>query len=302
MRNRLDNVLKILCVGLAALLAVQCVRAVIRGNPLSKVRIPQVPSLASDTNAPTPAGGANTALSTSPSPGSQRPVTRGASTNSASGAELTTNSIGPASINTPIATGSTNLTASDAPSGKNALMRPVEGTDSTNQIALAAAGSTQTNSNNGSNTTAQLPVPPGQTPGSASQTVARTSSVIPGPVTAAMRSQVAGGGNVPALSDAMKARVDRIYESEILGQVMRPMPMGLLGIAGNFAMLRSDSGQTGLVKEGDALGDLKLLKIGINRVLVEKGTNRTELMIFNGYGGESLLSQTNATHDETTKK
>ena len=39
----------------------------------------------------------------------------------------------------------------------------------------------------------------------------------------------------------------------------------------------------------DALGELKLLRIGINRVLVEQDGNKTELMIFNGYGGESLM-------------
>ena len=65
--------------------------------------------------------------------------------------------------------------------------------------------------------------------------------------------------------------------------------MALLGIAGEFAFLRSASGQTGLVKEGDSLGDLKLLRIGINRVLVEQNGQKQELMIFSGYGGESLL-------------
>jgi hypothetical protein len=65
--------------------------------------------------------------------------------------------------------------------------------------------------------------------------------------------------------------------------------MGLLGIAGQFAFLRSNSGQTGLVKEGDSLDDLKLLRIGINRVLIEQDGQKKELMIFSGYGGESLL-------------
>src|SRR4051812_34055290 len=36
----------------------------------------------------------------------------------------------------------------------------------------------------------------------------------------------------PELSAAVQARVDRIVQSEILGPVMRPPPMGLLGIAG----------------------------------------------------------------------
>jgi hypothetical protein len=70
---------------------------------------------------------------------------------------------------------------------------------------------------------------------------------------------------------------------------MRPLPMGLLGIAGNVAFLRAANGQTGVVKEGDSLGALKLLKIGTNRVLVEDDGQKQELTIFSGYGGESLL-------------
>jgi hypothetical protein len=100
-----------------------------------------------------------------------------------------------------------------------------------------------------------------------------------------------GGAPLPPLPPEIKARVDRIYESEILGQAMRPLPAGLLGIAGEVAFLRSASGQTGMVKEGDSLGDLKLLRIGINRVLVEQGGEKKELMIFEGYGGTSLLSE-----------
>ncbi len=94
------------------------------------------------------------------------------------------------------------------------------------------------------------------------------------------------GGDLPP---ALKARIDRIVDSEILGPVMRPLPMALLGIAGDEAFLRSANGQTGLVKEGDSLDDIKLLRIGINRVLIEQGGQKKELTIFSGYGGESLL-------------
>src|SRR5262249_56008687 len=94
-----------------------------------------------------------------------------------------------------------------------------------------------------------------------------------------------GGKKLPDLQPATKARVDRIADSEILGPVIRPMPMALLGIAGNSAFLRSPSGQTGLVKEGDSLGEIKLLRIGINRVLVEQDGQQKELTIFSGYAG-----------------
>ena len=102
-------------------------------------------------------------------------------------------------------------------------------------------------------------------------------------------SSMRGGGKPAELPPEIKARVDRIYESEIFGMVMRPQPMALQGIAGSSAFLRSPSGQTGLVKEGDSLGELKLLKIGINRVLVEQDGKKSELTIFEGYGSESLI-------------
>ena len=104
-------------------------------------------------------------------------------------------------------------------------------------------------------------------------------------------------GNAPKLPPAIQARVDKIVSSEILAPVMHPMPMGLLGIVGDTAFLRSASGQTGVVKAGDSLGDLKLLKIGVNRVLVEENGQKQELMIFNGYGGDSLLTN----QDEISK-
>ncbi len=89
--------------------------------------------------------------------------------------------------------------------------------------------------------------------------------------------------------------MDKIVDSEIFAPVMHPLPMGLLGIAGDTAFLRTASGQTGLVKEGDSLGEIKLLRIGINRVLMEQDGQKKELTIFDGYGGDSLLPKPNET-------
>ena len=97
----------------------------------------------------------------------------------------------------------------------------------------------------------------------------------------------------PELPLPVRARVDRIIDSELLGQVMHPLPMALLGIAGDVAFLRAANGQTGLVKEGDSLGGLKLLRIGTNRVLVDDSGQKKELTIFSGFGGESLLPKQN---------
>lgn len=100
-------------------------------------------------------------------------------------------------------------------------------------------------------------------------------------------------GKAPKLEPEIQARVDKIVDSEMFAPVMRPLPMALLGIAGDTAFLRTASGQTGLVKEGDALGEIKLLRIGVNRVLIEQDGQKKELMIFDGYGGESLLPKPN---------
>src|ERR1035437_4833845 len=100
------------------------------------------------------------------------------------------------------------------------------------------------------------------------------------------------------LPPAVQSRISRIIDSEILGPVIHPLPMGLMGIAGDVAFLRTATGQTGLVKEGDSLGDIKLLRIGINRVLIEQAGQKKELMIFSGYGGDSLLPTQKDTSDE----
>jgi hypothetical protein len=109
-----------------------------------------------------------------------------------------------------------------------------------------------------------------------------------------------GGKKAADLPPAIQARVERITDSEVLGPVIRPLPMGLLGLAGNVAFLRAPSGQTGLVKEGDELGGLKLLRIGINRVLIEQDGQKKELTLFSGYGGDSLLPKPPNTPNETT--
>lgn len=97
------------------------------------------------------------------------------------------------------------------------------------------------------------------------------------------------GRKGPDLPPAIQSRVERIAESELLGPVIRPLPMALLGIAGDVAFLRAPNGQTGLPKEGDELGGIKLLRIGTNRVLIEHEGQQKELLMFSGYGGESLL-------------
>jgi hypothetical protein len=97
------------------------------------------------------------------------------------------------------------------------------------------------------------------------------------------------GTKSPELPPAIQASVERITQSEILGPVIRPMPMALLGIACKEALLRSPHGQTDWVKEGGELGGIKLLQIGTNRVLIEHEGQKKELTVFSGFGSETLM-------------
>jgi len=99
------------------------------------------------------------------------------------------------------------------------------------------------------------------------------------------------GQQKTTVSPAIQASIDQITDSEILGPVIHPLPMALMGIAGDEAFLRSPDGQTGLVKEGDELGSIKLIKIGTNRVLIEENGQQQELTIFDGMGGQTLLNK-----------
>ena len=65
--------------------------------------------------------------------------------------------------------------------------------------------------------------------------------------------------------------------------------MALLGIAGKDAFIRTPNGQTGLLREGEELGGIKLLKIGTNRVLIEQDKQEKELTLFSGFGSDTLL-------------
>ena len=97
------------------------------------------------------------------------------------------------------------------------------------------------------------------------------------------------GGNPGTLPDGVRGRIEKIRDSEILGPVPRPVPMGLIGIAGPDVFLRAPGGMTGVIRIGEQLGGVKLISIGANRVVVEHEGQKKELSIFAGFGSEPLL-------------
>jgi hypothetical protein len=278
MLERSQLMLKVTCLALALVLVFQLGRLVVRSNPLAHVTFPALPSLPPETNAP--AGGS--ATNSPAGPGGAKAVTNmahpeikatSAATNSALAGES-----GKAATNAPPAemakAGTNSATAPAAKASTNSAAEPRAGTTETNTVVRSPLASTN----------------PGASPTQGSSS--HSPKAVAGPPPGMPGMNPFGPHAVPKAPELplpILARVDRITDSEILGPVMRPLPMALLGIAGNVAFLRAANGQTGLVKEGDSLGALKLIRIGINRVLVEEDGQQKELMIFSGYGGESLL-------------
>lgn len=285
MRERSEQILRIVSLCLGALLLFQLARIVAHRNPVAHVQIPAVPTL--EANAPaTNAPATNAVQAADSSKASTNKVATGISTNTVAKTGGSNAVPAPEAIGlTPSTNTSPELRGSNTPaqvaevkpgntnapsSATNTVSAKKEGGPTSTNVAGAAASKSGTNAPAGPVASARPEGPGGMPRG------------------------MGGPGGMPGkpkeLPPEILARVDRVVDSELLGPIMRPLPMALLGIAGNIAFLRGPNGQTGLVKEGDELGGLKLLRIGINRVLVEKEGKKEELMIFSGMGGESLLS------------
>jgi hypothetical protein len=361
MRERTAQILKIVCLGLVALLVYQLVRAGYRANPLAGVTIPEVPSLPADTNAPPAvARGATKPGTNSPASAmaSNGPATALVSNSFATGTNAVAHrkskpagsndaaaavAAEPDSTNkTPAIESQTNL-ADATPANTNTVVRHKAKQTSTNSAPVALASDSLATNNPmtnfsasvAANTNISITMPPNTNTfvtviadtNAAAKVAGGTNAAVTDPgktngTNAAMAKAAGarkrpgmppemmgmmggpggpGGAKAAKLSPEIQARVDRVVESEIFAPINHPMPMALLGIAGKVAFLRAPNGQTGMVKEGDALGEIKLLRIGINRVLVEQDGQQKELMIFSGLGGESLLPKPTVTSDETTK-
>jgi hypothetical protein len=280
MLERSEPVLKVICAALVALLLFQVARLVVGRNPLGHLNIPAVPTLPPDTNAP--AGGTGTNALAAPGAGKAGTNTvpsgvrlAGAATNALSGREP-----GSTGTNVPISLAAQKGTNPPSPtaatnSGTNSTTEPRSGSKETNTVARPDSARTNLSAAPADATSRGPGVSAGRPPEMALMGMAPSGR--PGAMTA------------PELPLPIRARIYQITDSEILGPIMRPLPMALLGIAGNVAFLRAANGQTGLIKEGDSLGGLKLVRIGTNRVLVEDDGQKKELTIFSGYGGESLL-------------
>lgn len=294
MFERSEPVLKIICIALAALLLLQLSRLVLRSDPLKNLAIPAVPTLAAGaeaggkgTNAATPKMAAMAETNAVTRPDSNKNGTNAVSQLGAG--KTDTNG---AATKEPAGTGTNAVHQESDKPGTNAIVHQEGGKTDTN------AAANMESSKNGTNVVAQKKSGKSETSESMNQAGRRPPGMggmnfMPG--------QVPGGPSVD-LPPLIKARVDRIVQSEILGQVMKPMPMALLGIAGKDVFFRAPSGQTGLVKEGDEMGGVRILRIGMNRILVEQDGEKKELTIFSGFGSETLLPKQKENPNETITK
>lgn len=295
MRERSERILKIVCLALGLLLLVQLVKVAKHANPLGGVAIPDLPSLPADTNADVKAASKNP-------PRSSTNTVSSAATSKTNIPATTATSNNPATNTVAIAATDTNGVNQKVAAGTNSSLASVGTNAASHATNATATTSNDINGANpklqaGTNALASQSTDVGGTNTASRKTPSgKHSSAVPGMIAGPMGMKASG------LPPEIQARVDRVTDSEILGPVMHPMPMALLGIAGNVAFLRSPSGQTGLVKEGEDLGEIKLLRIGTNRVLIEENGEKKELMIFTGYGGDSLLPKPTESSNETTNR
>jgi len=325
-----QKVLKLACWAFGLVLIIQFALLLKHADPLKRLSIPALPMLAAASDAQGDTKGTNAVTggeldkkgtNAAPSGKSGKAETNSVSSGDSGkyGTNRTNRTNGTNGINSfsgrTSEKGGTNTAAAEEEQKKEAKAPPAEesskaetnsasmkqpGRNGTNTVATTESGKTGTNS-----VEAKEEGPPGTN----SNQVQKSSKA--GTNAVASKESAKQGKSGPrqeagkALADLpplIKARVERITQSEILGQIVRPMPMALLGIGDKDVFLRAPNGQTGTIKEGGELGGVKLLRVGTNRILIEYEGEKKELTIFSGLGSETLLPKATEKTNETTKK
>ena len=286
MRDRTEQMLRGACLVLAVLVLVSVVKSGCRAFALVGAKIPPVPVL--ETNS---VAGANstpvkngTNASAAKNPSTNSPVTAAGTNSTANAAKNVTKiSNDPVPVPTNQLSTNHNLEVADDPGARKISPRK--------DLKLSERGGTNVFTN-----AAARKILDANLAGTNPPLKKSRSEMPPG----MMRGMPGGGfpgmpGKPAPLPPEIQARVEKIVESELFAPVVHPQPMTLLGIAGETVFLQTPSGQTGLLTvTNEPMDGIKLLRIGINRVLVEQDGQNKELMIFDGYGGESLLPKENS--------
>jgi hypothetical protein len=284
MFDRYERPVKIICLGLAALLVWQLGSLILTRDPLANLKIPALPALPGATNEAAKADHKETNAATAAKTGTNG-TNVAIATNGIVGTNLVAGTNMVVSTNVAIATNVAKGT--NIASNTNALPATNVLAKSTN--APTADKTVQTDAGS------RKPAPPGGMPGLPPGMTPEMMANLPPEVAAQMMGggmpggRRGGGAKKMELPPEVKARVDSIIASEIFGPIIRPMPMALIGIADQEAFIQATNGQTDAVKVGGEMGGIKLLRIGINRVLVEHDGEKQELTLFDGIGGASLM-------------
>jgi len=297
MRSRRERILKLSCLVLGAVLASQLIRFILVGDPAKGLVIPSLPSLPPELDAQI-GKGTNAVAAMGTNITSNQASGKIGTNNSTLANQSNSVSVGDAKkigveAHLPSKPSDTNSVAGKQglPGGSNSVIETnvssVQASSNLTNGLLSSPGSTNVQTPlsaavTGTNSATNIVGLKTGTNSNSLNASGRTNAFPPGRM-------MMGGGKPPELPAEIKERVERIVQGEILGQVIRPMPMALLGIAGPHAFLRSPDGQTGMIKEGEKLGNLKLIRIGNNRVLVEEEGEKKELSIFAGLGSETLM-------------
>ncbi|MEI6076380.1 MAG: hypothetical protein WCS94_12435 [Verrucomicrobiota bacterium] len=277
MLNQPEKIVRIVCLILGGLVLWQLTALIFRANPLGHLTIPTVPTLSTNGDVTAKPAAAHAGFMPNLATNAvvaKPPATNGSATNSM----VLTNPVLSRVANTQIVAALINWPTNAVSGGTNALgvvTNKMTGRETNGVVALSGT--------NGLDKPKRI-LPEGMMNLAAMSGMPAGMGMFPQPGKASGK-----------LTPEIQSRLDKIVDSEMFAPVMHPLPMALMGIAGELAFLRSASGQTGLVKPGDSLGEIKLLRIGINRVLIEVNGQKQELTIFEGYGGESLMPKSNDT-------
>lgn len=309
MLERPQKILKLACLIFGAVLVCQLLLLIKRGDPLNRLTIPQVPTLASAAETNSPAGkssekkGTNAPASTEPGKAGTNAGAKGSGKSSTNvTAELRKGES--ASTNQAASKNGTNTTETSTTNSTEKAVPIEELEKGTNDKKARAKKDGTTNSISGTNLVAgtNLIAADKKSTNSASKSGTNSPSGKEMAKKGGPRSRGEPGKVPDDLPPLIKGRIERITMSEILGQIVRPMPMALLGIADKDVFLRAPDGQTGMIKVGGELGGVKLLQIGTNRILIEHEGQKKELTLFSGLGSETLMPKTTDKTNETTKK
>jgi hypothetical protein len=288
LRQRAELALKILCLFLAGVVLFELKGVVVRWNPFRGATVPDLPALTVATNNPPGVAHGTNLLATTDLKGTNGAPHSAATNVVQSGTATNINHLPPPMLAENKTNHGTNLSVHVEPpvTATNAMTNAIAKTDAPPSATNFASAMISTNGG-----TNLLLSSTASGTNATSKSKKKKSGASPMPDMAGMNFGSSGppGKHGPDLPPAVQARISKITDSEILGPVMHPLPMALLGIAGDVAFLRSDSGQTGMEKVGDTLDDIKLLRIGVNRVLIEQNGQKKELTMFSGYGSDSLL-------------